>query len=222
MERIKYWFVKQIYADHNKDQRVLKQLNRLVAELPEGGKGLNIGAGKTRIDPRILNMEIEAGPGIDVHGSVEQIPLEDDGFDLVICQEVLEHVEDPNKGMREIWRVLKPGGKAYIQLPFVIGYHPCPKDYWRFTNEGIALLATKNGLYVNTIGISVGPAVGFYRILIEFVSTLFGALHRRLYYPTKICSALLFYPVKFLDPLMSRSDSAHRIPGGYYMICSKN
>ncbi|MDH6251920.1 SAM-dependent methyltransferase [Chryseobacterium sp. H1D6B] len=49
--------------------------------------------------------------------SVLEIPYENDHFDLVICNHVLEHIPDDSKAMKEILRVLKPGGKAILQVP---------------------------------------------------------------------------------------------------------
>lgn len=42
-------------------------------------------------------------------------------FDLLICYHVLEHVEDDRKAMSELYRILKPGGKAIVQTPFKDG-----------------------------------------------------------------------------------------------------
>lgn len=57
---------------------------------------------------------------IDIHN----IPLNDNAFDVVLCNHVLEHVADDLKAMREIRRVLKPGGFAILQVPF---FHPVPE-----------------------------------------------------------------------------------------------
>jgi hypothetical protein len=121
----------------------------------------------------------------------------------------------------EIHRVLKRGGHAFIQIPFVIGYHPCPRDYWRFTHEGLATLIKTQGFDIIQEEISVGPAVGFYRILVEFWAVLFSVPHHKLYLPAKLLFSLLCYPVKLLDPIMLRSKEAKRISGGYFIVCRK-
>ena len=64
---------------------------------------------------------------------------------------------------------MKPGGKIYFQVPFVIGYHPGPTDFLRFTKEGVYELVTKAGFKISEIGITVGGATGFYRIAVEFL-----------------------------------------------------
>ena len=222
MSGLKYSFVKRIYGDHNSSRSVQRVLKALLAEMPADGAGLNVGAGRVRIDPRVKNLEIEDGENIDYVGSAEDIPLADESFDLVISQEVLEHVKDPGQAMKEMSRILKPGGKLYLQLPFMIGFHPCPNDYWRFTHEGIRQLAEDAGLMVVDGGESVGSATGFYRVMVEFNSIFFSVLVPLLYRPLKAFFALLFFPVKWLDPVLSRSTEKNRISGGYFVVCRKD
>jgi len=56
-------------------------------------------------------------PIADVHFDVQEIPFEDASFDVVICNHVLEHVDDDAKAMREMYRILKPNGFAILQVP---------------------------------------------------------------------------------------------------------
>ena len=220
-EKLAHFFVKKVYADHNSSRSVRLTLESLIAGLPADGLGLNIGAGRTRFDGHIKNLELKPGEGIDYVGSVERIPVGDAHFDLVIAQEVLEHVEHPTRAAREIFRVLNSGGLAYVQLPFIIGYHPCPNDYWRFTHEGILGLMKSAGFEIVQTGVTVGPATGFYRIAVEFVSVAASVVSRRLYKPAKFLSAASLYPMKLLDPIMLRSSEANRICGGYFLVCRK-
>lgn len=63
--------------------------------------------------------------------------IEDGTFDCIFCSGVLEHVDDFMKGMREMTRILKPGGTLLLGLPFRQAIHVVPEDYWRFTCFGI-------------------------------------------------------------------------------------
>jgi len=56
-------------------------------------------------------------PLADVKLDVQQMPFGKNEFDMVICNHVLEHVPDDRKAIREIFRVLKPGGCAILQVP---------------------------------------------------------------------------------------------------------
>ena len=52
-----------------------------------------------------------------VHDHVHDIPMDDNTFDVVICNHVLEHVNDSHKVMTEFFRVMKPGGWGIFQVP---------------------------------------------------------------------------------------------------------
>ncbi|NQY06495.1 MAG: class I SAM-dependent methyltransferase [Flavobacteriaceae bacterium] len=60
--------------------------------------------------------------------NVLNIPYPDDYFDLVICNHILEHVEQDIDAMKEIRRVLKPGGKAILQVPIAKYIHKTYED----------------------------------------------------------------------------------------------
>ena len=56
-------------------------------------------------------------PLADVKADLTNLPFEDNHFDLILCNHVLEHITDDHKAMSEIFRVLKKGGKAILQVP---------------------------------------------------------------------------------------------------------
>jgi SAM-dependent methyltransferase len=56
-------------------------------------------------------------PLADLHFDIMNIPLDDNSFDVVICNHVLEHVPNDIDAMKEIYRILKPDGWAILQVP---------------------------------------------------------------------------------------------------------
>ena len=76
----------------------------------------------------------------------ESLPLSDADFELILLLDVLEHVSDPIFVLGELRRLLKPGGKAILSLPFMYREHETPHDYARYTAFGIStLVATQGG-----------------------------------------------------------------------------
>jgi SAM-dependent methyltransferase len=57
----------------------------------------------------------------DEHYNITDISESDYSFDLIICYHILEHIEDDKKAMKELYRILKPGGTCIIQTPFKEG-----------------------------------------------------------------------------------------------------
>lgn len=69
-------------------------------------------------------------------------------FDVVICEQVLEHVRNPWAAARTLRDLCRPGGYVIVSTPFLIRVHHEPSDYWRFTADGLQLLLEEAGLDV--------------------------------------------------------------------------
>jgi SAM-dependent methyltransferase len=85
-----------------------------------------------------------ANPAADLEGSVEKLPVADASFDLVLCTQVLEHCADPPQAVRELRRVVAPGGRVLASTHGVQVYHPAPHDLWRWTHAGLERLFADN------------------------------------------------------------------------------
>ena len=73
----------------------------------------------------------------DFYWDNKTLPFEDEKFDIIICTEVLDDVEDIELVTHELRRVLKDNGKIFITMPFMFGEHDTPYDFRRFTSFGI-------------------------------------------------------------------------------------
>ena len=86
-------------------------------------------------------------------------PLADElqaGFDVVFCEQVIEHVVDPAAAATNLRDLARPGGHVIVSTPFLIRVHELPEwgleDYWRFTPRGLRTLLERAGLEVDAIG----------------------------------------------------------------------
>ena len=163
-------------------------------DFPLGRWNLYIGGGGSRT-PGYVNLDLFLLPGVDVAADAHQLPFADNVFTRVECDAVLEHVLDPYVVMREIERVLAPGGFAHIVVPFCHPFHAYPYDYRRFTPQGLKLL--KGDLDVIAEGWRTGPTATLLVFLIEYVKLLLpGKAWRAVAHG--ILGWLLF-PLRYLD-----------------------
>jgi len=91
-------------------------------------------------------------PEFDICAPVEQ----PERYDVVICEQVLEHVVDPSAAAANLRELCVPGGRVIVSTPFLIRLHELPDygmgDYWRFTPRGIRTLLERGGLEVESVG----------------------------------------------------------------------
>jgi SAM-dependent methyltransferase len=84
-------------------------------------------------------------PDVRVIGSDGRWPVDDTSVDVVLATETLEHVPDPEAFLAEAMRVLRPGGRLVMTVPFAARWHYVPHDYWRFTPSGLKMLMERAG-----------------------------------------------------------------------------
>jgi SAM-dependent methyltransferase len=137
----------------------------LSAQRVAGLDVLDVGCGDRPYEPLLAGAASVVGfdaPGnalADLHGSIEAIPVEDASFDVVLCLQVLEHVPDPAAAVRELRRVVRPGGRVLATTHGIYPFHPNPEDLWRWTHTGLARLFSDNGAWSSvTVTAGAGTA----------------------------------------------------------------
>jgi SAM-dependent methyltransferase len=83
---------------------------------------------------------------VDVWGDAHGLPFREGSFDTVLCLEMLEHVPDPDRCLQQIVRVLRPGGRLLLTVPFIAPLHAMPYDYGRMTAPGLRAMLQHLGL----------------------------------------------------------------------------
>jgi SAM-dependent methyltransferase len=188
------------------------QVARTLALLAPGARVLDVGAGGRRVVPGVVAFDAVAAPGVDLRGDVHRLPLADDAFDCVVCTGTLEHVADPHQAVREIGRVLKPGGLVHIDVPFIQGYHADPTDYWRFTRDGLERLCRR--FEKLEAGVHIGPTCGLVWVAREWADSLFT--NKYLSNAALVLVALLTAPLRYVDYLAIGAPRSHRVASAVY------
>jgi SAM-dependent methyltransferase len=128
------------------------------------------------VDRHLLSLEPERSTAVEISGDAQKskpwkdfrslnypefdlcAPLRADAgtYDVVICEQVLEHVVNPWVAAENLRKLCNPGGHVVVTTPFLIKVHEVPawdlKDYWRFTPRGLRTLLESAGLRVETVG----------------------------------------------------------------------
>ncbi len=185
-------------------------------DFPLGRWNLYIGGGGTKTSGYI-NIDLFALPGVDVLADVERLPVPVGVFTRWECDAVREHVADPSAAMREIERVLAPGGYVHVVTPFCHPLHEYPEDYRRFTPAGLRQMA--GGLDVVAEGWRTGPTATLLVFLLEYA---------KLWAPGRVGRALahgilgwLLFPARYLDVILLRRKDAARLGNHCYMWLRK-
>jgi len=125
---------------------------------------LDVGCGQKPYEP-LFTPYVAAYVGVDpvdnpraeLRGAVEALPVDDGSFEVVLCNQVLEHADDPAQALRELFRAVAPGGRLLLTTHGTQVYHPSPVDYWRWTHAGLEKILRDNGEWAS---VSVTPASG--------------------------------------------------------------
>ena len=96
-------------------------------------KIIDIGCGLEKL-PGAIGIDYNAG---DIHHDLNKFPypLEDNSFDVVYSRHCLEHLDNPEKVIEELYRICKPGGMLDIIVPYFAGYnahHPTHRTFWNY------------------------------------------------------------------------------------------
>jgi SAM-dependent methyltransferase len=173
MNNLRSILEKQILKLRVNPSRVhLERIVRTSAQtLPPNSLVLDAGAGDCPYRDHFRHCQYETADFCQVDNShygeityvcdLESIPVEAERFNFVLSTQTLEHVPHPAFVLKELWRVLKPGGKALISAPLVFAEHQIPYDFYRYTRYGLCFLLEEAGFQVDKLE----PLEGYYALV---------------------------------------------------------
>lgn len=183
------------------------------------GRILNIGSGPKRLGEGIINVDIHPYPGVNVIADASLLPQEDDSVACVISDNVLEHIADPNMAVREMRRVLEPGGIAYISMPFIYPFHNSPGDFQRWTHRGIRELMKE--FEIVELGVRAGPFSALTVTLCYLFATIFSFGSEKLYWILLNIFMAVLFPIKLPDVIFNHWPGAINMAAAIYCVARK-
>lgn len=128
-------------------------------------------------------------------------PFEDNSFDAVICNQVLEHVFEPSSFLKEINRCLKSDGKFLLTVPFVWDEHEIPYDFARYSSFGLIHLLERENFIVVDHKKSVDDIRVVFQLVLAYVYKVSIAPRRR--FLQFLLTPVLVFPVNIIGDLLS-------------------
>jgi SAM-dependent methyltransferase len=221
------WNPTCFYDDLSKRTRIHhyhKTLHTFLNEIGNDHRSeiLDLGCGNRKLPGKTLGLDIMAYPMVSVVGDGQFLPFKTNTFSGVVLQEVLEHISDLQQVLKEVYRVLKPDGKVYIEVPLVYPIHTTA-DFWRFTPMGLDFLCRhyfqphSKGLVMGG-GSAVGVVVRtYFAIALSRGQKGFG------YNLGWLVGGLLTWWFKYLDDWLRLRDAPlmEKLAAGHYWIGEK-
>ncbi|NQU31731.1 MAG: methyltransferase domain-containing protein [Bacteroidetes bacterium] len=166
----------------------------------------------------VVESDVSIGPRTQIIIDGHHIPFENDTFDLLIFQAVLEHVADPYKCVQEAHRVLNNDGLIFAATPFMQQVHMRAYDFTRFTHLGHRRLfrafnEIESGVFAGT-GVALGWSIR------AFVNSLIRNKYFRFILSTIV--SFLFFWLKYIDYITHNNKGTFNGASGFYFIGRKS
>lgn len=204
-----------------------RALRKFVRTLPPHARVLDIGCGQKPyihfFSGTYIGVDNDPASAADIMCDSKEIPLADASFDAVILTQSLQNLADPHATIREIYRLLRPGGSCFISAPLAAKLHATPfpsstlaernftltqvptwqHDYWRFTKFGLILLLKQFSI------VSVSATNGYVATLCQLINYFFANVPRpSIFMPLYLLNNLIGLSADGVARILARS----RIP----------
>lgn len=242
--------IKNIYKNHIKNiggnNAVLRDewVASKLKQMNSGQSILDVGAGEGRYKKYTSHLKYVAqdfngydggGDGAGLHtgtwdysavniiSDITDIPVDDSIFDIVLCTEVLEHVPDPRLAIKEMLRVLKPGGKLIVTAPFCSLTHFSPYHFTTGFNKFFYMDVLKaNGCVIEELETSGDWFDYVAQELRRFPSVVKLYTKGSIGILDKLLIGILLLRMSFYKAKQTGSSSSELLTYGYHVLATKN
>jgi len=167
---------------------------------------------------KCLETDIVIGPRTQVVCDASYISMKAESVDGVVIQAVLEYIPDPAQAISEIYRVLKPRGIVYSEMPFMQDVHGGRYDFTRLTHLG-HLRLYRHFSEIES-GACAGPATALAWALQNFLLSVVARPWQRDL--MKVASGLLFFWLKYFDRVLANTPGGLDAATGTFLLARKS
>ena len=210
--------VKAILLQDYRTKASVDDFTAIFDSQPSNALCLSIGGGPTRKHPCLVNLNIGPFPNVDVVADAHLLPYADNTVDAIYCEAVLEHLHDPRLAVREMLRVLKPGGRLFACTPFMQAYHGYPHHYQNFSLTGHRHLFEEAGFVIMSNGVCVGPVYTMVSLTSTFIHEFAPVVLR---WPLQKGWGLFGALLRPLDRLLNTRENAFILASTTYLTARK-
>jgi SAM-dependent methyltransferase len=134
---------------------------------------------------------------VDIYYDGITLPFDDASFDNVVCFEVLEHVFNFNELVVEIHRILRPGGKLLITVPFAFPEHEIPFDFFRYTSFGLNKLLQSNNFHITDFVKTTSFFLTIIQLIIIYINQFFSSISLKIF-----TQLVIIFPLSLIGLLL--------------------
>ena len=209
--------------------------------IPEGSLILDVGAGTGRYRSLFAHCKYYAHDfgqepstigkytKLDYISDLTEIPVSDGSFDVILCTEVLEHVPEPVRALKEFFRILKPGGKLLLTAPLCSLLHQEPYHFYGgYTPYWYHKFLVETGFDVKRIEANQGFFSWFGQEMQRFSSYISPRKTYNMGFVKCILLSILWiiilpssYIFPFLGTILDRLGLEHTATVGYHVLAIK-
>ena len=152
--------LRRILATNSSRTRLFEENQKFAATIPPGSMVLDAGAGDAPYKPLFAHAIYESADFEKVDRpyakstyvcDLSAIPVSDHRYDYILFNQVMEHLPEPKVVLKELFRVLKPGGKMIYTAPLFYEEHDTPYDFFRYTQYAIRYLFEDAGFEIGRL-----------------------------------------------------------------------
>ncbi|OHA42092.1 MAG: hypothetical protein A3H68_03245 [Candidatus Taylorbacteria bacterium RIFCSPLOWO2_02_FULL_46_40] len=192
-------------------------LKGVLRNLPDSSLVADVGAGQSHFISilkrfNLVSLDFYPYPLVDVVCNFQQsLPLRSGVSDVVVLSNVLEHLENPPRLLKECQRVLKNDGLLIGSVPFLNGIHQRPYDFCRYTEYALEKMLTE----ANFKQIKIVPVLNFYALIYTMIAHYTDSLARDKIFGVRFVWKVLRVGLSVVKPFIFNRGNNKNFPLGY-------